>query len=202
MLKREEKKAAFELSVTTLIVIVLSVVLLIMGLMLIRNIFTGSIETFDVLERKTMDEINRLFTDENQKIMIYLGEDKLAPIKAGESNRGILVAARTEEGNAIEDFAEMQYKLMLDETTRTNCFNKLGAEKIQGFFADQFDEWIDSSDFQGDTGKAVIRVSVPEGTSLCSQLVKIQFRDRTIQTEGIVIGGSSFTLEVKRKGLF
>ena len=43
---------------------------------------------------------------------------------------------------------------------------------------------------------------MPEGTSLCSQLVKIQFRDRTIQTEGIVIGGSSFTLEVKRKGLF
>ena len=196
------KKAAFELAVTTMIVIVLSIVLLIMGLILIRNIFTGSIEAFDVLERKTIDEINKLFTDENQKILIYLGEDKLAAVKAGESNKGVLVAARTIDGNRVGDYSEVQYKLTLDEANPKNCVNKLGTQRTQNFFGSPFEEWLDITDYNADVAKTVLRISVPEGTTLCSQLVKIQFRDRTVNSEGDPIGGSSFTLDIRRQGLF
>ena len=44
-----KKKAAIELSVGTIVVIVLAMSMLILGLVLIRNIFKGSIDNFDAL---------------------------------------------------------------------------------------------------------------------------------------------------------
>lgn len=196
------KRAAFEMSVTTMIVIVLAVVMLIMGLILIRNIFTGGIATFDTLQKKTIDEVNKLFTDENQKIVVFLGESKLAEVKAGTTDAGVLIAARTETGSKIESYEDMQYKLTLDDKTQTNCFNTLGDKATEALFLDGMDEWLDVSDFQGDTGKAIIRISVPEGTILCGQLVKLQVRDKTVNSEGNIVGGTSFTVQIKRSGLF
>ncbi len=70
-LQRLRKKAAMELSVSTMIVIVIAVVLLILALVFVRRIFTGAIYNVDVLNEKVKNEINKLFEQPGQKIVFY-----------------------------------------------------------------------------------------------------------------------------------
>ena len=68
-MQKRGKKAAFELSVTTMIVIVLAITMLILGLILIKNIFTAATESVDELNDKVSNEIDKIFTDEDKKIV-------------------------------------------------------------------------------------------------------------------------------------
>ena len=75
------KKAAMELSIGTIVIIVLAMSMLILGLVLIRTIFTGAKYNVDTMNDKVRDEINKLFV-ENKKIVVYLANQK-ADIKQG-----------------------------------------------------------------------------------------------------------------------
>ncbi len=79
-----KKKAAIELSVGTIVVIVLAMSMLILGLVLIRNIFKGSIDNFDALNRNVEGEINKLFNERGEKTVIYLPKEELE-LKKGKS---------------------------------------------------------------------------------------------------------------------
>jgi hypothetical protein len=79
------KKGAIELSMTTVVVIVLAMTMLILGLTLIRTIFTGAQYNVQSINDKVRGEINSLFLENaDQKIVIYLPEQK-AVIKQGEA---------------------------------------------------------------------------------------------------------------------
>ena len=200
--KLNSKRAAFELSVSTMIIIVLAVSMLIVGLVFIRNVYKFSVDTVDNLNRKTLDEINKLFTDETQKLVIYLGEQKLAQIEAGTSNAGILIAARTESGTKIENYDDLQFKLELDEGTNNNCVKLLGKTLVTSFFKTPVGKWNNIQGYQADVGKAVIEIAIPEGTRVCTQVVRIETLDKTVNELGSKVVGDSFTVEIIRKGLF
>ncbi len=79
-----QRKAAIELSVGTIVVLVLSMSMLILGLVLVKNIFTGSIYNVQSLNDKVKSEIAKLFSeDETRRSVVYLAENK-AEIKQGD----------------------------------------------------------------------------------------------------------------------
>ncbi|MEK6875613.1 MAG: hypothetical protein AABX30_02925 [Nanoarchaeota archaeon] len=80
---KKSKKAAIEMSVGTIVVIVLSVTMLILGLVLIRTIFTGAKYNIDTINDKVKDNINQLFSDET-KAVVYLS-NSVVKIKQGDS---------------------------------------------------------------------------------------------------------------------
>jgi len=76
------KKGAIELSIGTIVIIVLAMSMLILGLILIRSIFTGAKYNVDEMNDKVKDQIAKLFV-EDQKAVVYL-PNRLAEIKQGE----------------------------------------------------------------------------------------------------------------------
>jgi hypothetical protein len=78
------RKGAIELSMTTVVIIVLSMTMLILGLVLVRTIFQGAQYNVENINDKVRGEINKLFTEEAQKIVVYLPAEG-AKIKQGES---------------------------------------------------------------------------------------------------------------------
>ena len=65
------KKGAIELSMTTVVVIVLAMTMLILGLTLIRTIFTGAQYNVQSINDKVRGEINSLFLENaDQKIIV------------------------------------------------------------------------------------------------------------------------------------
>lgn len=66
------KKAAMEMSVGTIVTIVLLVTVLILGIVLVKNIFTSAKGAIDLTDEQLRNEINKLF-GEDTEIAIYPG---------------------------------------------------------------------------------------------------------------------------------
>lgn len=62
----KSKKAALEMSMTTIVTIVLVVVTLVLALVLIRTIFTSSTNAIDQVNTAIQDQINNLFTSQGE----------------------------------------------------------------------------------------------------------------------------------------
>lgn len=78
------KRGAIELSMTTVVIIVLAMTMLILGLTLIRTIFTGAKYNVENINEKVKGEINKLFVEEEQRSAVYLPSNT-AKVKQGES---------------------------------------------------------------------------------------------------------------------
>lgn len=79
-----DKRGAIEMSMTTVVVIVLAMTMLILGLTLVRTIFSGAQYNVKSINDKVRGEINKLFVDEEQRSAIYLPSNT-ATVKQGES---------------------------------------------------------------------------------------------------------------------
>lgn len=204
------KRAAFEMSMSTIIIIVLSVVFLILGLVLIRNIYGVADDSINSIDQQLMKEIEKMFTDEGGNVVVYLGSDRIAKIRADTTNFGIGIGAQTKFGGSIAKRSDMQYSLELDKSSATNCLKKNGVAVTRWFTQRLSDSqanpiYNDIEDFDSSNGFARIELTIPAGTKICTQKVFVTFKDNTDVTlaeSERIVGGTSFTIEVLRKGLF
>ena len=82
MFKRGNSKGAIELSISTLVVIVLAMAMLILGLVLVRSIFTNATDATELVNDNVKAQINKLFNDQDTKTIVYL------PNNEAEVNKG------------------------------------------------------------------------------------------------------------------
>jgi len=102
------KKAAMEMSVGTIVTIVLLMTVLILGLVLVRTIFSGAVENINGIDQAVKNEINKLFSeDSSRKIVVYPGTRKII-IQKGEENLGF--------GFSIRNVGEAEDKFSYDIT--------------------------------------------------------------------------------------
>ena len=67
----KNKKAAMEMSVGTIVTIVLLMTVLILGLVMIRTIFGSAKGAIDLTDQQLKDELNKAFGSEDKKISVY-----------------------------------------------------------------------------------------------------------------------------------
>lgn len=195
LLIRNNKKAAMELSMSTIVILVLAMTMLILGLTLVRTIFTGATNSVDELNAKTRAEITKLFTDEDAKVVVKLGSDRTARVKAGTENFGIGIGGKTNDGSPAA--RDLKYTLSLSERERENCLRLIGRNKVEGFIAQRMNTPLEFDRSEGDTAFAIIQVSIPEGTQLCTQKVDFEVKQGTD-----IVGTESFIIQIQRKGFF
>ena len=204
------KRAAIEMSMGTVVTIVLAVVFLILGLTLIRNIYGFADRSMGEIDANLMSQIKQLFPDQDTKVVVYL-TDGVAKVRAGTQNFGIAVAARTNSGSAIGGPTEMQYALQIDKDTKNTCFTnpKIGSS-VEKWFGKKVSPSadalvynnIDKAPAGSDIGYARIPVTVPDGTPVCNQPVYIYFIDKTDNSTVSKAGFTSFSVQVLSKGIF
>ncbi len=78
----KNKKAALEMSIGTIVILVLAMSMLILGLVLVRTIFTGAKYNVETMNKKVEAEINKLFV-EDQRAVLYL-PNRIAEVKQGD----------------------------------------------------------------------------------------------------------------------
>lgn len=81
-IKSKNKKAALELSIGTIVILVIAMSMLILGLILVRTIFTGAKYNVETMNEKVKGEINKLFV-QDQKAVLYL-PNREAEVKQGK----------------------------------------------------------------------------------------------------------------------
>ncbi|MEK6918934.1 MAG: hypothetical protein AABW73_02750 [Nanoarchaeota archaeon] len=77
------QRGALEMSVGTIVIIVLAMTMLILGLVLVKSIFSGATYNVKVMDEKVKAEINKLFV-ENKRMVVYLSDSKLDVKQGGD----------------------------------------------------------------------------------------------------------------------
>ncbi len=198
-----KKKAAFEMSMSTIIIIVLSVSFLILGLVLIRNIYQVADKSITGIDTQLTSQLQKIFTDETKNLVIYSGTNNIVKIRAGTSNFGIAVAAQTINNLRVDNESLVQYKIdLVDDGSIRSCIRLLTKTRTTTLFNDKHGVWLDSSGADGPISGKIIYVTIPIDTQTCTQTVRVTARDRTVVPEGETIGFQTFTIEILKKGLF
>jgi hypothetical protein len=83
-----QKKAAMEMSMGTIVTIVLLVTALIIFLAIIRNIGLNVEENLGLTDKAVKNEINRLFSEDPNKELIVVPESRKIELRKGEDNLG------------------------------------------------------------------------------------------------------------------
>ncbi len=155
-----EKRGAIELSIGTIVIIVLAMSMLILGLMLVKNIFSGSSENILQINDKVKDQINKLFV-EDKRTVIYL-PNQIARIKQNE-DWGIAFAIKNLQKGTAEA-GKFSYQVVVsDPDVRQKC----------GISEREIEAWIktgraDSATITpGETYYGIVRFFVPETAPLC-----------------------------------
>jgi hypothetical protein len=181
------KRAAMEMSVGTIVTIVLLMTVLILGLVLVRSIFTSATYNVDTIDQKIRGEINKLFS-EDQKIVIYL-PNQLAEIKQGASWGVAWAVKNTIQGSSGSN--KLSYTVSVQELggcgslSETEALNyiTLGKTSVADIIL-----------APGDTDYEISRVSIPETAPLCT----IRYRINT-QLDGNAYVTSFFDVKILSK---
>lgn len=110
---KKNRRAAMEMSVGTIVTIVLLMTVLILGLVLIRTIFKSSVENINGIDTAVKAEIEKLFAEnENKKVVIYPPTREVS-IKKGEDTRGFGLSIR----NVGAESGKFSYEISAQETS-------------------------------------------------------------------------------------
>ena len=99
-----EKRAAMEMSVGTIVTIVLLMSVLVLGVILINKIYGGAIEATAMTEQAVKNEIQKLFSEQSTKKVLVVPDTKKIAIKKGESSLGFGFSIRN-TGSSEEKFS-------------------------------------------------------------------------------------------------
>lgn len=155
------KIGAMEMSIGTIVIIVLSMSMLILGMVLVKNIFGGASDNILQMNDKVKGEINKLFV-EDKRTVVYL-PNQIAKIKQNEDWGVAFGIKNLERGSA--EAGRFHYDVTVsDPDVRTKC--GMGERDIEA--------WIktgradDTTIAPGQSYFGVVRFLVPEGAPLCT----------------------------------
>lgn len=114
----KSKKAAMELSVSTIVVIVLAMSMLIFGLILIRNIFSGGTQAIDSINDQVTNEINKMF-GEDKKVVIYPSVNPIIVRQDKES--GFALGIKNKLTGIQSQNAEFSYTILPVSDVEKDC---------------------------------------------------------------------------------
>ena len=118
MQRIKDKKAAMEMSIGTIVTIVLLVSVLVLGLVLIRSIFTSAKGVVDLTDQELRKKIGEIFT-EDKKLAVYPTSRRLEIPQGDIDGFGIGIQNLLEGSSATKTFS---YEVVVsDPDLRKKC---------------------------------------------------------------------------------
>jgi len=202
----KSKRAAIELSIGTIVIVVLAMSMLILGIVLVQKIFRGATESVETLNDKVKGEITNIFAEEGSKVAIKLGADKTAKIKSGTGAFSIGFGAKTEDDSVVGSRDRLQFKLtIVEDNNIINCAHssKNGGTNVKKWFVDPpHGTVVDFDEFESSHVFSLIQLNIPDSAKICTQKVNIDVYDNDGPNPTSPYAGSSFTIEIKESGIF
>lgn len=161
---RSGKKGAMEMSIGTIVVIVLSMSMLILGMVLVKNIFGGATDIVDSSTQQISSEIAKIYGDD-KRLVIYPSVD-IFEVKAGDTS-AFAIRIKNLLENTDADSVVFSYSITPDD------FEECGLTE------EQILDWMKGESGEGlgisSTGEHLEKVllEIPEGASLCSFKVRV-----------------------------
>ncbi|HTY43684.1 MAG TPA: hypothetical protein VMC80_00365 [Patescibacteria group bacterium] len=182
---KKNKKAAIEMSIGTIVTIVLAISFLVLGIFLIQRIGKSATSVVDLTDQQLRDQLNNLFSTENKVVVIP--QTDTIPIKQ-EATGGVVVGIKNlQQGTAAS--TTFSYAVSADDVS--NC----------GITAAQAEAWMATgktgSNIQlasGDFDPERVIFRIPTGAPLCIAKFRVN-----VNVGGQPYGSAAFNIEVQAK---
>lgn len=163
------KSGAIELSIGTIVIIVLAMSMLILGMVLVKNIFSGASDNILDLNNKVKDEIGKMFV-EDKRTVVYL-TNQIVKIEQNEE-WGIPIAVKNLQKGTAES-GKFSYEVYVsDDDIKRKC--GIGERGVE--------DWIiarRTDDFNlapGEHSIRIVRFLIPETAPLCTISFNIEVK--------------------------
>ena len=185
MQRIEDKKAAMEMSVGTIVTIVLLVSVLVLGLVLIRSIFTSAKGIVDLTDDQLRKEIGQVFSEE-KKLAVYPTSKRLEIPQGDLDGFGIWIQNTYTGSSATKTFS---YEVVVsDPDLRRKC-EVTESEVLSWITTGRTEEGIPIP--PGEVSPQEVLFDIPEGSPLCT----IRFRVN-VNAEGTAYATDFFNLKI------
>jgi hypothetical protein len=162
------KKAAMEMSVGTIVTIVLLMTVLILGLVLVRSIFSSSTSSVDEIDKAVKEEISKLFAEDSSKKLILFPANRNVEIKKGEVGKGFALSIR----NVGSEEAKFSYDI---KAVETNCGMRLSeADSLFSLNQKRGDLIIPAGNVM--ENPILVTLDIPENAPPCSIVYAISLK--------------------------
>ncbi len=159
------KKAALEMSIGTIVIIVIAVTMLILGLVLVRTIMCGALITSLDLTQKMKDQINKLFQDTGNDVILLQGPGGPINIPPGETS-AVWFAFKP----SVETEYNYRFEVFLSDTYKRSPYN-LRESTIESWFITP----LSGRDIVGTLGKEKnLMINPPKATPEFSFTLKLK----------------------------
>ena len=176
---KKGKRAAIELSVGTIVVIVIAVVMLILGMVLTRNIMCGAIGLTGELTNKVQAEINKLFEATGEEVQCIGAGTTVVNMIPGETNFVYCSIRATKQATYSIEATKITSEAPVEEWIQ-------GSKK-----------WTSSVAPGDETPKKILRINIPENAP--EGLVTIHLE---IKKDNKLILSPDLDFVIKRQGWF
>ena len=123
-----KKKGAMEMSVGTIVTIVLLMAVLVLGIFLVQRIFGSATNAIDEIDSEVQSEIRKLFADEGGNFAIYPTSRQIT-IKRDRDPRGFAFSVKNDD-NENRDFT---YTIVVSSSDFASCGSSFTAEQANSW---------------------------------------------------------------------
>jgi hypothetical protein len=163
----KNKTGAMEMSVGTIVTIVLLMSVLVLGLILVQRIFGSASNAIDTVDNQIQNEITKVFQDVGGTLAIYPSSRDITLKKKDDTPKGFAFAVRN-DGQTTKTFS---YKVYSEDVSKCSGFTKANADSLllgaSGSFQLRSGEDTVSS-------RDIVKFILNEDVPLCTMVYRIK----------------------------
>ena len=168
MVKRNSKIGAMEMSVGTIVTIVLLVSVLILGIILVQKIFKGSSDAIDSINAELNSQIQQLFSDKSQKLVVYPPSRDISLKKSDETPKGFGFSVQN-----TRDVESANFTYIVESSDVSQCGSTFTKDKANNFIIGK------EGNFEIGPGgileyARLVRFNIPESAPPCTMIYNLK----------------------------
>lgn len=172
----ENKIGAMEMSMGTIVTIVLLMTVLILGGFLISKIFTSGTGAIDEIDNAIQNEINKLFAEEGRKLVVYPSSRQIV-LKKDDDPKGFAFSVKNDD---VEN-AEFTYSVEAGDISK--CGSSFKKETAESYLIGS------SGKFSLGPGNSLdiprlVKFSIPESAPPCTIIYNLEIKKGTDSYSG------------------
>ena len=166
----KSKKAAMEMSVGTIVTIVLLMSVLVLGIFLVQKVFRSGTNAIDSIDNQVQSEISKLFAEEDLRLVVYPPARDIT-IKKGDDPKGFAFSVKNKDVESADFTYEVFAEPTFDFTGR--CGSTFSESKANSYLL------TNTGSFSLGPGSSMglpelIKFLIPESAAPCTIPYKIQ----------------------------
>jgi hypothetical protein len=162
----KEKNAAMEMSVGTIVTIVLLMIVLVLGIFFIQKIFTTGTNAIDTIDNEIQNQLQKLFAEETRTVAVYPTSRDVI-VKKGDTPKGFAFSVRN---NDVKDSTFNYQVLAMDVSS---CGGSITKDNANSYLLGG------SGSFSLSAGNSLelprlVRFNIPESAPPCTIIYNLK----------------------------